>query len=251
MSTFQKGWYRFRRFLLRQLVPEWIWPKMVSLDGVQFPVRGVDLNFGTKRWIANGLYECDERRLIHDVVKPGMTVVEMGGSIGILARILASKVGESGRVVSIEASPELFKIACTWCPVPSQLNFIMGYAFPLNDASSIHISEFKTDGSELDGRAEWEVDSKQTSPTVAWDFNRLGREKGIVPDVLVVDIEGGESVLRSLSGQIPSKTRHLVLEFHPQFYGSEGITDVTTCLAREGFSPTATSGQCTLFTRTD
>jgi FkbM family methyltransferase len=247
MSPFRSMWYAARRAMLKYVIPEWYWPRSVVLDGVEIPVRGAKLNFGTKRWIANGLYEIDERNLIDSVVAPGMHVVEMGSSIGVLARILAHKVGPNGRVVSIEASPQLYQLATTWCPVPETLRLVNGYAFPLKSADHVAVSGFQTDGSELDGRAMWNLDSEADSSN--WDFSRIERELGMVPDVLVVDIEGGEAVLRSQLAQIPQHTQHLILEFHPHLYGSEGVHEIIETLSREGFKEAAVSGLCTRFSR--
>lgn len=247
MSSKKPRWYALRRTLLRSLVPEWVWPTHVILDGVRFPVRGTSLNFGTKRWIANGLYECDERTLIEPVVKPGMTVVEMGGSIGILARILAQKVGPTGRVISIEASADLAQKARTWCEVPPSLTVIQGYAFPMYSAQKVAVSGFETDGSELDGRATWAINEEAASQN--WDLSRIDRELNAVPELLVVDIEGGEGVLRSETAQLPQTLRHIVMEFHPHLYGQQGMDDLTERLRSEGFVVAARSGMCVRFTR--
>jgi len=250
MKTRSARWYAFRRSVLKKVTPEWIWPKYKLLDGVAFPVRGMRLNFGTKRWIANGLYEQDERRLVADIIEPGMRVVEMGGSIGILARIIAENVGPTGRIVSIEASTELHKYSATWCPVPAQLEFVSGFAFPVAHAQNIHVNGFQTDGSELDGRATWNIEPNPSNSEY-WDLNRLERELRIIPELLVVDIEGGEEVLCTLPANIPSQTKHLIMEFHPHIYGEHGISEITKCLEREGFKAMATSGPCTRFSRTD
>ncbi|MEN9833670.1 MAG: hypothetical protein RL753_824, partial [Bacteroidota bacterium] len=82
-----------------------------------------------------------------------------------------------------------------------------------------------------------------------WDFSRIERELGMVPDVLVVDIEGGEAVLRSQLAQIPQHTQHLILEFHPHLYGSDGVHEIIETLSREGFKEAAVSGLCTRFSR--
>lgn len=247
MNLKKLQWYSLRRTMLKAFVPEWVWPNHVILDGVKIPVRGTALNFGTKRWIANGLYECDERNLIESVVKPGMTVVEMGGSIGILARILAHKVGPNGRVISIEASSDLAHKARTWCDVPSNLSVIQGFAFPLNSAEQVSVSGFETDGSELDGRAMWAINGNAALHN--WDLSRIHREHHAVPEVLVVDIEGGEGVLISQSANFPETLRCIVLEFHPQRYGIEGTEGIIERLRSEGFTETARSGMCARFER--
>jgi FkbM family methyltransferase len=247
MNPFRAFLYAIRRVLLKKLVPEIIWPRNVDIDGVTIPVRGTSLNFGTKRWISNGLYERDERLLVSAIVQPGMTVVEMGGSLGILARVLAHRVGPEGRVISLEASFDLFQKAKTWCPIPFNLEFVHGFAFPLWESSSVKVTGFKSDGSELDGRASWNFGQKSLHNN--WDLNKISKSLNVVPDVLVVDIEGGEEVLRQITPNFPKRTSHIILEFHPNRYGQVGVDEIITCLGREGFQVAEVSGPVTRFSR--
>jgi FkbM family methyltransferase len=49
-----------------------------------------------------------ERRLLDALVKPGMTVVDVGANVGVYTRYLAGLVGKSGRVHAFEPSPANF-----------------------------------------------------------------------------------------------------------------------------------------------
>jgi hypothetical protein len=42
--------YNIRRKVLKTIVPEFIWPQAVVLDGASIPVRGMDYSFGVKNW---------------------------------------------------------------------------------------------------------------------------------------------------------------------------------------------------------
>jgi len=50
-----------------------------------------------------------ERRLFRRFVQPGMTVVDVGGNIGIYTRYLARLIGPTGRVHTFEPSPSNFE----------------------------------------------------------------------------------------------------------------------------------------------
>jgi FkbM family methyltransferase len=50
-----------------------------------------------------------ERRLLRDLIKPGMTVVDVGANIGAYTRFLAGLTGASGGVHAFEPSPRNFK----------------------------------------------------------------------------------------------------------------------------------------------
>jgi len=99
--------YRMRRTLLRVLVPEFVWPKSVLIDGARIAIRNAPYSFGVKRVLKRGEYELEERGLLSNILQPGDVVVEMGGSIGILTAIIAARVGSSGFVTSVEASAKL------------------------------------------------------------------------------------------------------------------------------------------------
>jgi FkbM family methyltransferase len=54
--------------------------------------------------------ERQERGLLKEVIKPGMTAVDVGANIGIYTQLLAKLVGESGRVYAFEPSPYNFEL---------------------------------------------------------------------------------------------------------------------------------------------
>jgi FkbM family methyltransferase len=81
------------------------------------PVRTFQTSFGS-RMRANivdyipgricffGIWEPSLTRFMSETVKPGDTVVDVGANIGYFTLLLSSLVGPTGRVISIEASPQ-------------------------------------------------------------------------------------------------------------------------------------------------
>jgi FkbM family methyltransferase len=55
-----------------------------------------------------GDYEPETEALFMRIVRPGMTVVDIGAHIGYFTRLFSKLVGKSGRVIAIEADPENF-----------------------------------------------------------------------------------------------------------------------------------------------
>lgn len=51
-----------------------------------------------------------ERVLLRDIIKPGMTVVDVGANIGIYTAYMAKIVGKEGRVYAFEPSPHTFNL---------------------------------------------------------------------------------------------------------------------------------------------
>lgn len=238
---------RIRRALLKNFIPEFYWPKSVDLDGITVPVRGMPLNFGTKYWLKNGEYEQDERALLAKVLKPGMKVLEMGGSIGVLAQIVSQKVGSNGQVMSIEASERLVEISSAMWPPVDHLKRIIGFAFPVENGDTIYVSEFQTEGSELDGLGIWELRDSGGGNT--WDLRSIRSKFDFDPDVLIVDIEGGEMILDLVGPDFSDSLQSIIMEFHPHIYGIKGKESLEYKIIKSGFQVHSRAGQCTLFVR--
>jgi FkbM family methyltransferase len=63
----------------------------------------LDLQSEKDYWL--GTYEMDLQTSLHELVKPGMIVYDVGANIGYISLILASRVGEEGKVFAFEALP--------------------------------------------------------------------------------------------------------------------------------------------------
>ena len=63
----------------------------------------LDLQSEKDYWL--GTYEPDLQATVRDVVRPGMTVYDLGANIGYLTLLFATVVGTEGRVVAFEPLP--------------------------------------------------------------------------------------------------------------------------------------------------
>ena len=241
---------------MRFLVPEFVWPKCVFIDGARITIRNAPYSFGVKRVLKLGEYEFEERRLLANILHPGDVVVEMGGSIGILTAIIAAKVGTSGFVVSVEASAKLTEYSRTWLEAGNNVKVLVGCGFPVWDLKHpIAIQNFEQKWGSMSGRVTFSTapvatTNERNQPGLpVYDLRTLSAFAKQPPVTLVVDIEGSESIMCSQKPEFPQSLRNLLIELHPGMYGEDAKTEIIRRIEEEGFKQLATEGNVFLFTR--
>lgn len=244
---------QIRRWLLKHLVPELVWPRMVNLDGVPIPVRGMSFSFGVKRILCDGSYEASERCLMNRVVTSGDSVLELGGSIGILATIAAEKVGDAGCVVTVEAAERLTRDSTRRFASKKNVRVLTGLGFPVWHApDTVRGSQFHDTGNSLGGRVEFR-DSGRGGPTPheVFDLSRIMSECRIAPTVLLVDIEGSEAVVLEPGMSLPPCVHHVIIELHPGLYGDDVERRIVEAFQGFGFLMAEEMSHVYLFSRTE
>ena len=243
--------YRVRRTLLRALVPEFVWPEHVVLDGARIKVRHAPYSFGVKKILARDAYELDERKFLSQVLKPGDVVLEMGGSIGIVTAIIAARVGPSGFVVSVEASQSLTAYSRGWLEAGGNVKVVTGFGFPVGRLErSVEIRKFEENWGSMSGRVTFEVkDGANGSAAPLYDLERLAALAPRPPVALVADIEGSESILREQRPGFPPSLRTVLIELHPDMYGEAAMQDIIRRIEAEGFRAAGRQGNVFLFER--
>lgn len=226
--------FQIRRKLLKLIVPEWIWPNFILIDGVEVPIRNMNFSFGVKKILVSGLYEKSERELIINTLNIGDQVIEMGGSIGVITALIRSRIGDEGRVVSIEASSELTMISRSWLNKYANLKIVKGFGFPvLFVPEKYYYSQFFTDGNSLGGKVVLDDNVKKRFDV--FDLQRIQDDFAIEADVLVIDIEGSEVVLIEKGILIPSQIKNIIIELHPHIYGFEKMNQIIDAISRFEF----------------
>lgn len=187
-------------------------------------------------------YEGQEIAGALEVIREGDKVLEMGAGIGLVGAIVA-KNGKPSKVVSFEANPNLIKHINALYKLNrlsktiEVRNEVLISAADAPETVAFHIRNSYLGSSliEDNNRATTRVDV----PTA--QYAKL--HKDLAPDVLLMDIEGGElDFLRhaSLDG-----IRAIVIEFHPDVYGREGMRECKTLIEKAGFAKL--SDHCTRF----
>ena len=190
-----------------------------------------------------GGYEPQETAFVAELLRPGMTFVDVGGNWGYYTLLAAHLTGVSGKVVSFEPDPRLFPI----------LNHNISYN-KLTHVKALQVAAADEDGlltlagfeenSGKRGLSRLVNDGDITGPKfqvqtrtidAALDELCVGQV-----DLLKMDIEGAEEL--ALIGMRAGLTQHrykrILLEVHPTILAERNrtVNDVTKLLLQAGYN---------------
>lgn len=195
------------------------------------------------RALTESWYEGDELDQICAAVRPGDAVLELGAGIGFISTMIARRIG-AGRVVAVEANPQLL-------PIARRTHAVNGVAVELVGAA------VAPEEGEIEFHLHPEFWASSTVPrpgsrpirVPTRSLRSLLRE--LRPQVLVVDVEGGEASL--FEGLPLDGVRSVVMELHPDVIGLAGVGRTFAAMDRAGFAydPGPSRGQAVVFGRKD
>jgi len=227
-------------------------PKIAPLDNVRVALSELPLTRVTKRRILSGGYETHERLLLKQALAPGDHVLELGASLGIVSCLILKMVGREGRLVAVEANPKLAE------PFRRQLqangltcDLVNALCCPIWDGSvpaKVAAGSFRGSDNTLAGRA---VNGESVAAGANWKTaSMICDDLAFVPNVLVCDIEGGETVWLESGPTFPETIQKLIIELHPWINGPDTAGAILTAIMRAGFDVVAFSGSVFSFRRT-
>ncbi len=189
-------------------------------------------------------HEAETTRVFDRLLRPGMTVLDIGAHVGYYTRRCAEKVGPSGRVIAFEPHPRTYQLLLhnirRWPNVtPLQLAVAETegtaelYDYLMMSASgSLHYDEAMRDLQQA------QLSDSDIAPRIATHFpvetftvrtrpvDDCLRDMGITEvDVIKMDIEGAEiGALRGMRATIAASPRlALVMEYNPQALAAFGF----------------------------
>ncbi|WGW03065.1 FkbM family methyltransferase [Tropicibacter oceani] len=192
-------------------------------------------------------YERKECEAVMRIVRPGDTVLELGGGIGYMSTLLAS-VKKVQRVVTYEANPALIPYIRSVHAANDVTNVDLRNALLMpraGDPLPFHIRRNFL-ASSMDGDVDV-ADIVETAQVPQHGICEvLEAEK---PSVLVCDIEGAEATL--LPSGDWSGLRAAIIELHPQWIGPAGVRAVFDAMHAGGLTyfPKGSEGKVVTFRR--
>jgi FkbM family methyltransferase len=177
----------------------------VSLDLAKYIERSMYL----------GIFEPHETALIRSVLKPGMTVVDVGANVGYYSLMASAAVGDHGTIYALEPNP--YSADC------------LQHTILKNKILNLFLSRAAV--GDVDGEASLYIsnDPNKTSPSMVANqqttamrvpvttLDAFAKASGIDRiDLLKVDVEGFEpNVIRGGAGLLAaSRVRHILCEFN-------------------------------------
>ncbi len=184
---------------------------IARMRGFAFPTK---FNWDWKWEMLSGAYEKDTVAIFRRIIKPGMSVVDIGAHVGYFTRLYGDLVGAEGVVHAFEADPSNF--ALLERNVRGRTN-VKVYAQAIADRAGT-IAFYETEN-HTGCHSLVASDSRPHTLTVpCTTLDELVR-RGTIPrvDVIKMDIEGGEPIaLRGMRETVASNpSLVLVTEFCP------------------------------------
>lgn len=194
--------------------------------------------------LRNGAYEPETIALLRRLLRPGDRFVDVGGNVGLHTLAAAGVVGESGRVIVLEPSPQVFPRLLRNLALNRLRHVDPVLVAASNRSGLIRLALVPEDNLGTGGEATSPSQEAYTATVV--ELATLLAELQVPSiDVVKIDVEGQEQkVLEGLFRTDRYRPRHLLVEFRPDtpMYGLRPA-DLLALLTAEGYTLTTIHGQ--------
>jgi FkbM family methyltransferase len=218
------GSFAVQRYVLRRRYVE------RSINGYRLLLDGDDPGI-SRQLIHLGKREAEQKYIVEHMLKPGMSVLDLGANVGYYTVMMARIVGTGGRVCAVEPHPGNFKLL--------EANVARNGIADRTDLRQIAIGrERGLRPLLLTEHSNWHsFVNPVVDPKLAWQAKYRRRIVGAIEvethtladyleheppiDLLRMDLEGYEvEILRSIEEQGArwAGRLHVLFETHPEFY---------------------------------
>ena len=225
--------------------------------GNNYPFRSIrvtlpkDLSFDVKNALLRNKYETEESGFIEEFLPADGDVIELGGSVGVIAAFTRSRLQPSARQVVVEANPALAEI-CRRNVASYDAN---GTSTVIEAALSYSgqetVSFFVGDNPHV-GRLGGGADGRTITVPVT-RLEDICADHGIGEFTLICDIEGAEVDMIERSEIWKTRCRLIIMETHPDFYdnGVAAQSDLIARILQAGFVQLGARNNVYAFGKTD
>lgn len=208
--------------------------------------------------MANGLFEPHVTRLIKTLLRPGMTVVDVGANIGYYSLLAARLVGEQGAVWAFEPAPSLADLLTRSIAengYEGRVHVIPAAVGDVSGAATLHVNVAEpflsslydeTPENSRGGRAhDGRIELVEVRRTTLDDWAAAHGWPAV--DLVKIDIEGGEKPALEGMAELSRRNPHLklIIEFNVTALRSAGVTPTKffATLQARGFNRVSVIGE--------
>lgn len=195
------------------------------IDGLEVTIP-ITVSPNIRYLLAKGRpYEEDEIAFVNSVLKKGDDVLELGGSLGLLSRVIRNKIGPLAQHLIVEADPNLINIARKNAIIDSDegRTEVLHRAVAYSEEKSLafEIGENAHSGKIADNNAKNTI--QVGTITLTNMLKKMSDEKKLV---LVSDIEGAEyEMFQNEPRETFCKLSNVIVEIHPKLFMSSGKSE--------------------------
>jgi FkbM family methyltransferase len=179
--------------------------RLAARDTILTEIHGLKIDADSRTSIAEtltvaGSYEEQTTRLVREVLKEGMTVLDLGANVGYYTLLAARQVGETGRVFAFEPWHESFSLLQRNVKANGFNNIV-----PVAKAVSNRCGKQRLflDNDPASRSLEEEDAGKNWVETEVTTVDEFVRERNISVDLIKMDVEGSEmKVLEAMTETI-------------------------------------------------
>lgn len=195
---------------------------LVNTQGSKLYVSSRDADTLYHSLLTTGFHEKYCTKLLMEIVKPGMVVVDIGAHAGYFTLLASKLVGKAGKVYAFEPSPRNYELLEKNIKLNGYTNI-----FPMKKAVSnkcertrLFIDRTDSGGHSLSERnVEGENDFVEVDTIV---LGELFKDSPL--DIIKIDAEGAEGVILDGASKILKRNRELkiIMEFNPSHLKNMG-----------------------------
>ncbi len=216
---------RVFKFLFVHLRPAEI--ELIEIEGIRMYVKRGDIDMR----LAHGASLFSDSRdklllpLFKQLIKPGMTVLDLGAHVGYYTLLAAKLVGEKGRVFAFEPAPATYALLIKNITINGYQNIVPIQKAVSNKSGQVRLflNDYNTGRHNI---YDHYGEKKRYVIVDSITLDEFFRGQDISIDFIKMDIEGAEMVALQGMENLIRKTRNLklVTEFNPNFLTGAGYS---------------------------
>jgi FkbM family methyltransferase len=208
MSIFQKVTRAAARFIFGKLLPRWPYPV------VRGPLRGNRFILGATAGEAGGvsvhlgIQEVEQTQRLTELLRPGQTFFDVGANVGFYSLLGSRLVRPNGSVMAFEPSPRNIAFLHRHIALNHADNITV---VPLACAQDESTATFVTgENNSLGHLANTENEKANTVIVGTVSLDTAVTKFGTAPDVIKIDVEGGEFDVLHGAAQLLASHRPII-----------------------------------------